>query len=95
MLAILNIPGILALHRRQSMGAFLVTDNHIFTGPHGRSLRSFARTAQSFHGAPLCYARFTCLLSSRARSLTSLTRGTVEIYAENAFHGKKRVFGRH
>ena len=94
MRAILNIPGILALLRRQSMGAFLVTDNHIFTGPHGRSLRSFARTAQSFRGA-LCYARFTRLLSSRARSLTSLTRGTVEIYAENAFHGKKRVFGRH
>ena len=49
-------------HLSTNLGALLVTDKRVFTGPLGRSLRSFARTAQSAHS-----------LRSRARSLTSLT----------------------
>ena len=53
---------------------FLVTDNRVFNGPLGRSLRSFARTAHSAHS--LHSARFAHSLRSWARSLP---RGTVEI----------------
>ena len=34
---------------KRSKGFFLVTDKRVFNGPLGRSLRSFARTAQSAH----------------------------------------------
>ena len=54
-----------------TMGAFLARDNRVF-----KRLRSFACTAHSAHSlysAPLCHARFTCLLCSWARSLTLLT----------------------
>ena len=51
-------------------GVFLVTNNHVFVGPLGRSLRLFARIAHSAHS--LCSAPL-------AHSLRSLPHGTVEI----------------
>ena len=60
-----------------SKGAVLVTDNRVFNGPLGRSLRSFARTAHSAHSlrsAPLRYARFATLASlCSLRSLAPFT----------------------
>ena len=53
-------------------GAFLVKDDSGFTGPLGRSLRLFPRTAHSLRSAPLRYACFAGLLRSQACSLTSL-----------------------
>ena len=46
---------------------FLVRDNRVFDGPLGRSLRLFARAAQSTHSlcsALLRYTRFARLLHS-------------------------------
>ena len=57
-------------------GPVSTRSNRVLKGPLSRSLRSFARTAHSAYllrSAPLCYARFTPSLHSRARSLTSLT----------------------
>ena len=70
--------------------AFLVTDNRVFNGPLGRSLRSFARTynsAYSLRSAPQHSAafRFFALASlvrsihGLAQSLHLLPRGIVEI----------------
>ena len=58
---------------------FLVRDNCVFSGPLGRSLHLFVRTAYSAHlfcSAPLRYARFACSLCSRS---CSLPHGMVEI----------------
>ena len=63
------------------MGAFLVTDDHVFNGPLGCSLRSFARSAhsaRSIHGL--------------AQSLRSLPHGMVEIH-EYVFTLKTRLTG--
>ena len=72
----LNICQVILLKNLPTLGAFIVTDNHVLNGPLGRLLRSFACTAHSPHllfSAPLCYARFARLLHLRARSLTLLT----------------------
>ena len=80
---IFSIFWVILLHK----GSVCTCDNRIFIGPLGRSLRSFACTAQSAHSlrsAPLCYARFARLLRSRACSLTHFAHflpcGMVEIH---------------
>lgn len=69
---------------KYSEGAFLVTDDRVFNGPLGHSLRSFARTSHSAHSlrsALLHYASgLTCSVHGLAHSLCSLPRGTVEIF---------------
>ena len=56
----------------------LDNSGRVFNGPLGCSLCPFARTAhstplRSLCSASLCYARFSCSLCLRARSLTLLT----------------------
>ena len=53
-------------HLSTNLGALLVTDKRVFTGPLGRSLRSFARSLRS---APLRYTPFTGSLTRFAHSL--------------------------
>ena len=64
-------------------GAFLVRENCVLKGPFGCSLPLFTHTAHSAHSlrsAPLRYTSFAQSLCSRAHSLCSLPRGTVEIH---------------
>ena len=72
-------------------GAFLVTDNRVFNGPLGRSLRSLlAPLTPLTRSAALCFATLASLARSLhglarshhglAHSLRSLPRGTVEIH---------------
>ena len=77
----------------QLVGAFIVTDNRVFNGPLGRSLRSFARTTHSAHSlrsTPL--ALLARSIHGLAHSLRSLPRGTVEIH-EYVFMLKSRFTG--
>ena len=76
-------------------GSVSTGGNRVFNGPHGRSLRSFARTTYSahlLHSNLPCYACFAHSVHGLAHSLRTLLRGTVEIH-ENVFKLKTRLTG--